>query len=737
MSGTSELLTSTIVDPRMGESEPPATSRRLRVALISLHGLIRAKSPELGCDADTGGQVKYVLELAEALGRLERVAEVELLTRQIVDPTLSEDYARLEEPISERARIIRIPFGPRRYLRKESLWPYIELFVDQALSHFRRVGLPDVIHAHYADAGLAGAQLAQLLQIPFVFTGHSLGRVKRARLMNRRGDAESLERRYRFSQRIEAEETSLETASMIVASTRQEVESQYRMYDHYVPSRMEVIPPGVDLSRFSPPDGSEATAPIRGELERFLVEPSKPMILAMARPDDRKNLEALVRVYGESRRLQEAANLVLILGTRDNLVSAPPAARKVLKKLLYLIDLYDLYGKVAYPKRHQADDVPDLYRLAAASRGVFVNPALTEPFGLTLLEAGASGLPIVATEDGGPADIVANCRHGLLIDPHDDEAIERAIHRVLDDPQRWEAWSRSGIDGTRAHYSWQRHVERYLRNVDDILRRMPAPSLAHGSPTRRLPEFDRLMIVDLDETLTGDDAALAELIRTLQAHDWIGFGLATGRRLDDALDEIQRLGLPRPDLIASDAGTQLHYGKSLTPDVSWRKAIGFAWKPDAVRELLDQIPGLHRQEERHQSQFKISYVVEPGGPSSAAIRKRLREAGVRAKVILSLGVYLDVIPVRGGADMTMRHLLWKWGISPERVLVAGDSGNDVGMMLGRTLGVVVGNHGPEMERLRRRPRVYFAKAHHAAGVLEGIQHYQFLGDIVIPEDSHE
>ncbi len=82
----------------------------------------------------------------------------------------------------DNAKIVRIPFGPKRYLRKESLWPYIEMFIDQTLAHFKRSGLPDIIHGHYADAGLAGAQLARLLHIPFVFTGHSLGRVKRQRL---------------------------------------------------------------------------------------------------------------------------------------------------------------------------------------------------------------------------------------------------------------------------------------------------------------------------------------------------------------------------------------------------------------------------------------------------------------------------------------------------------------------------------------------------------------------------
>ena len=108
----------------------------LRITLISLHGLIRGRDPELGCDADTGGQVKYVLELARELAKHENVQEVEILTRQIIDSRVSDDYAKIEESISENARIVRIPFGPKRYLRKEGLWPYIEMFCGSGVSPF-------------------------------------------------------------------------------------------------------------------------------------------------------------------------------------------------------------------------------------------------------------------------------------------------------------------------------------------------------------------------------------------------------------------------------------------------------------------------------------------------------------------------------------------------------------------------------------------------------------------------
>ncbi len=449
----------------------------LKVVLISLHGLIRAREPELGYDADTGGQVKYVLELAKELASLPQVASVELLTRQIIDPKVSDDYARLEEPISDNAKIVRIPFGPKRYLKKESLWPFIEMFVDQTLVHFKRTGVPSIIHGHYADAGLAGALLARLLCLPYIFTGHSLGRVKRQRLSLGKVDARALDKKYKFHTRIEAEETALETASMVVTSTNQEVEQQYALYDHYQPSRMEVIPPGVDLTLFSPCGPDWQQPPIAAELKRFLREPDKPIILTMARPDERKNLEKLVHVYGNSEALQEVANLVMVMGTRDDLHELPSAQRKIISHILYLFDRYDLYGKVAYPKTHTPSDVPDLYRLVAHSRGVFINPALTEPFGLTLLEAGATGLPIVATHDGGPRDIIANCDNGLLVDPLDDDAIERALLRVLTETDSWQAWSQGGIEGTRKHYAWGNHAKRYLRDLQDILEHSPV----HGA----------------------------------------------------------------------------------------------------------------------------------------------------------------------------------------------------------------------------------------------------------------
>ena len=347
--------------------------RELYVLSLTVHGLVRADNIELGRDADTGGQVSYVIDQARALALHPEVERVDVVTRAISDKRVDESYSRPFESICPGAQIVRIPFGPRRYLRKETLWPHLDSLLDQLTRYVRgQERTPDLIHGHYADAGYVGARLAKLLGVPFVFTGHSLGRVKKLRLESK---GEASEQRYQFTSRIEAEERALETAALVIASTTQEVREQYELYDHYQPDRMKVIPPGVDLSRFSPPGPSWEPPAITQELRRFLRDPDKPMVLALARADERKNFEGLLRAFGETEGLRDIANLVIIAGNRDDITDMGPMPRRVLTQILTLIDRYDLYGSVSLSRNdHEWADVPELYRLAAQDEGLVRQP---------------------------------------------------------------------------------------------------------------------------------------------------------------------------------------------------------------------------------------------------------------------------------------------------------------------------------------------------------------------------
>ncbi|KAK9288201.1 hypothetical protein L1049_016650 [Liquidambar formosana] len=514
--------------------------KKLYIVLISLHGLVRGENMELGRDSDTGGQVKYVVELSRALARMPGVYRVDLFTRQISSSEVDWSYGEPTEMLtagpedadatdvgeSSGAYIVRIPFGPRdQYLRKELLWPHIQEFVDGALAHVLNMSKalgeqigggqpiwPYVIHGHYADAGDSAALLSGALNVPMVLTGHSLGRNKLEQLLKQgRQSKEDINSTYKIMRRIEAEELSLDAAELVITSTKQEIEEQWGLYDgfdvklekvlrararrgvnchgRYMP-RMVVIPPGMDFSSVEVQedmpevdgelatlintDGSspKAVPAIWSEVMRFLTNPHKPLILALSRPDPKKNITTLLKAFGECRPLRELANLTLIMGNRDNIEEMSGGNASVLTTVLKLIDKYDLYGQVAYPKHHKQSDVPDIYRLAAKTKGVFINPALVEPFGLTLIEAAAHGLPMVATKNGGPVDIHRALNNGLLVDPHDQQAIASALLKLVSEKNLWYDCRNNGWKNIHL-FSWPEHCRTYLTRVAACRMRHP------------------------------------------------------------------------------------------------------------------------------------------------------------------------------------------------------------------------------------------------------------------------
>ncbi|XP_009786823.1 sucrose-phosphate synthase 4 [Nicotiana sylvestris] len=530
--------------------------RQLYIVLISIHGLVRGENMELGRDSDTGGQVKYVVELARALANMEGVHRVDLLTRQITSPEVDSSYGEPIEMLSCPsdafgscgAYIVRIPCGPRdKYIPKESLWPYIPEFVDGALSHIvnmaRAMGeqvnagkavWPYVIHGHYADAGEVAARLSGTLNVPMVLTGHSLGRNKFEQLLKQgRLTKEDINTTYKILRRIEGEELGLDAAEMVVTSTKQEIDEQWGLYDgfdiqlerklrvrrrrgvsclgRYMP-RMVVIPPGMDFSNVNAQDLLEGDGDLKSligtdksqkrpipyiwsEIMRFFVNPHKPMILALSRPDPKKNVTTLLRAFGECQALRELANLTLILGNRDDIDDMSSSSSAVLTTVIKLIDKYNLYGQVAYPKHHKQPDVPDIYRLAAKTKGVFINPALVEPFGLTLIEAAAYGLPIVATKNGGPVDILKALNNGLLIDPHDQKAIADALLKLVADKNLWLECRKNGLKNIH-RFSWPEHCRNYLSHVQHCRNRHPANRLKVMKPTLEEPMSESLRDVE-------------------------------------------------------------------------------------------------------------------------------------------------------------------------------------------------------------------------------------------------
>ena len=437
----------------------------------------------------------------------------------------------------------------------------------------------------------------------------------------------------------------------------------------------------------------------------------------------------MIDAYGESPQLQQAANLVIVAGNRDDIQDMENVSKTVLNEILLAIDKYDLYGKVAYPKHHKPEEVAVLYRLAAASGGVFVNPALTEPFGLTLIEAAACGLPIVATEDGGPIDIIRNCQNGHLINPLDKAAIAQTLLQTLADKNEWRRLADNGIQGVRRHYSWQAHVEKYLAVIRPLIEKTEPVPRMHLS--RRRAVFRELAIfTSLDLNLIGDRQSLSIFLKTMQAHrKSIIFGIATGRRLDDALATLRLYNIPQPDVLITGQGTEIHYAPNLTEDTIWKRHINHLWNPHEVREILKGTPGLTMQPKSYQNTFKISYYIDPAVANIQEIRQLLLRNEQAVNTVFSFGQFLDILPVRASKGLALRWCAEQLGFPLENTLVSGVTGADADMLRGNTLGVVVENrHLDELSGLANIEKIYFAKRQHAAGILEAMDHYELFAD---------
>ena len=704
----------------------------LKLLHLNLHGLIRSHDLELGRDADTGGQTLYVLELVKGLASRPEIDQVDLVTRLIQDRRVSSDYSIPRETIVSGAAIIRLAFGPKRYLRKEQLWPYLDDLADQLVVQLQSEDKkPDWIHAHYADAGYVGSLVSRRLGIPLVFTGHSLGREKQRRLLAAGVDHEQIEQNYSISRRIDAEELALAHSNLVITSTSQESDKQYSRYGSFVPAHAEVVPPGVDSTRFHPVQSNSEVKAVDNLLDSFLRDSSLPPLLTISRAVRRKNIPALVEAYGRSRVLRQRHNLVLVLGCREDPRQLEKQQREVFQQVFELVDRYDLYGQVAYPKHHRRDQIPSIYRWAAHNQGLFVNPALTEPFGLTLLEAAACGLPVVATDDGGPQDILASCENGLLTDVTDLESLQDSLEQGCADNAQWRRWSDNGIEAVSRHFSWDAHVCKYLALMHKRLQVLHTSTSDVVQEKIENPLGKSLVLLDLDSSLEQSEGesllALRDNLDSVGLGQGNGLGVLTGRSLKAARYRYAELHLPEPAVWICRAGTEIYYGLEDQQDRIWQMSIAKDWHGEGVKNSLSSLKDyLVLQDDSEQGDYKVSYLLqEPGEAILPLVRKRLRQGGHAALPYLRCHWYLDIVPLRASRTEAIRHLVLRWGLSLEQVYVVASQQGDAELIRGLTSSVVPAEHDPCLEGLRSQQRVFFASKS-KNGVVDGLKHYRFF-----------
>ncbi len=465
-------------------------SNKLNVGLVNPQGHVRWDELQIASHPDTGGQTVYIIELAKELGKI--TGRIDVFTRYFEDPEWPGYDQKIEE-YSDNVRIVRIECGPKdKFIEKENLWPLMKDFVTGINDFYEQEGYsPDIFTTHYADAGLCGAMLKNEMDTPFVHTGHSLGGSKMDNLNLSRSNFEMINSQFNFHRRISAERITFRNANAIIASTNEEVEKQYghRVYEEAITdeNKFHIIPPGIDPSQFFSYHKKEtdkvlyekAVNRLQEEIGNYIDKDRQdlPCIMSAARFDAKKNPTGLLRAYASSEVLQKNANLLIIAGNvkdplnSDNWDKFKEHEKFIIEDIADIIENWQLDGRVSFtPGFDYETEMPFVYRYAGRKKWIFVNPALHEPFGLTIIEAMASGLPVVSTKHGGPSEILDNGKYGVLVEPKFPHSLKKGLEKLLI-AGKWKNFSNKGMKRVQERYTWKTASDRYKKLFKKVVRK--------------------------------------------------------------------------------------------------------------------------------------------------------------------------------------------------------------------------------------------------------------------------
>ncbi|KAL5076937.1 hypothetical protein RYX36_015921 [Vicia faba] len=489
------------------------------VVIFSIHGYF-GQADVLGLP-DTGGQVVYILDQVRALEAemllrikhqgLKVKPQILVVTRLIPDAQGTKCNQELEPIIdTQHSKILRVPFQTdkgvlRQWVSRFDIYPYLERFTQDATTKILNImeGKPDLVIGNYTDGNLAASLMASKLKITQGTIAHALEKTK---YEDSDVKWKELDPKYHFSCQFMADTIAMNASDFIITSTYQEIAGskdkpgQYESHATFTlpglcrvvsginifDPKFNIAAPGADQSVYFPyTEKDKRLTQFHPAIEDllyskvdnkdhigYLENKKQPIIFSMARLDVVKNITGLVEWYGKNKRLRSLVNLVIVGGFFDPLKSKDREEMAEIRKMHDLIEKYQLKGQfrwiVAQTDRHRNGE---LYRFIADTKGAFVQPALYEAFGLTVIEAMNCGLPTFATNHGGPAEIIVDSVSGFHIDPLNGDESSNKIADFFEkckvDSTHWNTISAAGLQRINERYTWKIYANK-LMNMGSI-----------------------------------------------------------------------------------------------------------------------------------------------------------------------------------------------------------------------------------------------------------------------------
>jgi len=375
----------------------------LRIAVISYHTCPLAT---LG-GKDAGGMNVYVRDLSTYLGR--KGIQLDVFTR-----SQDEHVPHVLHDLGFGNRVVHITAGAEYPLPRPELACFVPEFAERILEFTNKKNLTyDLIHSHYWMSGLAAEKLAEVWQIPIIQMFHTLGKLKQEIAQN----AEEAEGDYR----INGEVRVMSLVDKIIASTSTEKAQLADLYGAN-PNKIEIISPGVDLSRFYPIPPDEAKDFVGISLE-------KKMLLFVGRIEPLKGIKTLLRAIGYLQENGDVEKDLCLAVIGGDLADRDGNESEEMRILNQLRDEYGLGEMVTFLGKQNQDSLPYYYSAAE----MVIMPSHYESFGMVALEAMACGTPVIASLVGGLIHLVEDGVTGYHVPVEDPVALSERISGLLRD----------------------------------------------------------------------------------------------------------------------------------------------------------------------------------------------------------------------------------------------------------------------------------------------------------------
>ena len=328
-------------------------------------------------------------------------------------------------------------------MTKRSIAAQLEHFAECTGPWVEELGASQVLYSHYWLSGaywaLAREEFPRLARVHWAHSFHSLGRV-RTRFAD---DPDA-------ALRIGWEERTIAEADAIIVNSEAEAADLRNLYEA-VPRRLTIVPGGCSTSPWNRPRGDE--------LRRRLGLGDAAIVLYVGRLEARKGYRIFLEV---ARALRDDARFTFVLVGGRAILPYEDRGRREAEAFIARERLENVALLPAVPHA----ELPAIYRSADA----IVLPSLYEPFGLTAIEAQASGCIPIASAVGGLTATVADGRTGFLTEP-DAAAIAERLTWLADDPVLQARLREEGVRWATERFSWDRLAPRYLAALRPIRER--------------------------------------------------------------------------------------------------------------------------------------------------------------------------------------------------------------------------------------------------------------------------